>query len=251
VLFCTSIVVHVFIVCTGSSPHPFLGKKFAVYVSSQSVPLRFNGREFFARVEILASSESLQRAFDVFAERYLRGIIDRQIAKLRTKVITTNVTYRQGDKTFTKPERVSVNSYLKKIGFSQKIHYEIGSSQKEWGINKLAKGKKQFTLFFNRDLVKYDSGEHITYVVAHELAHVFHRDHGPDFQKALKQLYTKKTRSEDFFKRGIQSVFRKQHGGDISPGNTFVILVTLLIFYYTVSRSHLRFAVDTRLFQYE
>jgi hypothetical protein len=218
---------------------PFLGQMRDVYQSNSNDNLSFNGSEFFAGKNLLNSTTKLNQRFDDLAKKYLQKIIQKEINKLRNKVIKTPITYKQGNKTFTKEERVSINSYLKKIGFSQKISFEIGKSDKEWGINKLGKGKKEFSLFFNLNLVKYDSGEHIAYVVAHELCHVFHRNHGPEFQQTLKRLYSKKTKSESFFKYGIKNVFKNSAKNQASGSGSsnlllIVFLVGVVIFCYLV-----------------
>ena len=140
---------------------------------------------------------------------------------MRTKEIDIDLNYTDGTKKKTK---VSVNSYLKLCGYEPKIEYKVGVYEKEWGINELKAGTKNFTLYFNVNLIKYDSGSHIEYVVAHELAHVFFRDHGTEFNDALFKLYPRKKESEYFFNIRLPSIF----GAQDDQGLFYFVVFSLL-----------------------
>jgi predicted metal-dependent hydrolase len=149
--------------------------------------------------------------YDQFCKNELEKIIHRQLNRLRSKPIPVEIEYQntQTKERFFKEEAYSVDEFLRKLDFSPKIEYQIGKYEREWGVNQISPQDKRFTLLFNLDLIKFDGDSHIEYVVAHELAHVFHRDHGDKFQKALQNLYSGKNRSEYFFEFGIKNLVSK------------------------------------------
>lgn len=179
------------------------------------------GGKFVINQRLLTDFKLVENAYNKFCDSEIRKIIDRQIGKLRTKEIDIDLNYTDGSKKKTK---VSVNSYLKLCGYEQKIDYKIGIYEKEWGINELKAGAKNFTLYFNLNLIKYDSGSHIEYVVAHELAHVFFRDHGVEFNDALFKLYPRKKESEYFFNIHLQNIF----GTQSDQGMIYFVVLSLL-----------------------
>ena len=165
---------------------------------------------FEVSTDATKTQESLNKAFDDYCTAELKKIIDVQIAQLRQKKVDVDIPHTDGKKTFDKTLNLSVDDYLTLYQFSKKLDYKIGAYEKEWGINEINPTKKIFTLHFNLNLIKYDSGEHIKYVVAHELTHVFHRDHGPKFQQTLERIYPRKNDSENFFNWRLASMFGKQ-----------------------------------------
>lgn len=168
---------------------------------------RFDGQKFIVNKRLGDNFNLLVKKYEDYCQSQLKGIISRGISKLRSKKISTELEYTDGKSNFLKKVNFSVNDYIKLLGYSSKLDFKIGNYEREWGINEINPKSKKFTLYFNASLIKYDSGSHIEYVVAHELTHVFHRDHGPLFQKALVNLFPKKNYSEEFFNRGISNLF--------------------------------------------
>jgi hypothetical protein len=200
----------------------YQGKKVEIVGNpKQWEDFKMVGGKFVINQRLLSDFKLVEEAYNKFCDLEIRKIIDRQIGKLRTKEIDIDLNYTDGTKKKTK---VSVNSYLKLCGYESKIDYKIGVYEKEWGINELKAGAKNFTLYFNLNLIKYDSGSHIEYVVAHELAHVFFRDHGVEFNDALFKLYPRKHESEYFFNMRLPAIFGSQ--GD--QGLFYFVIFSLL-----------------------
>jgi|694.fasta_scaffold15553_9 hypothetical protein len=188
---------------------PFLGQMYQVFVNQrQWQEIRFDGKRFWANSKIAKDFDRLVESYEKFCKKQLASIIQSQIARLKTKKIPVELMYTDGVKTFVQRENLSVRDYLKKIGYKEKLEYKIGHYEKEWGINEINPKQKKFVLYFNQSLIKYDNGPHIEYVVAHELTHVFHRDHGDQFQATLARIFPKKRTSEQFFNRGIGRLFQ-------------------------------------------
>ncbi|GAB4143892.1 MAG: hypothetical protein OHK0017_01850 [Patescibacteria group bacterium] len=187
--------------------------------------------KFRVNQKTASSNELLNKAYNDFCANQLKKIIEEQTAKLRTKKIELEIPYINNSTKvqFMKKELLSVDDYLKLYGYANEIEFKIGKYEREWGINQIDANKKNFILHFNLDLIKFDSGEHIKYVVAHELTHVFYRDHGDKFQEALQRLYPNKSASESFFTFGIPALFGKQN---YSFQYTILILVGLAIIYW-------------------
>lgn len=199
---------------------PFYGKKVEVFANpSQWSELKYSGGKFWINKGV-ADENKLNSLFDQFCDRELVKIVQRQIDSLVYKSIWVNLPYTRGQEKFTKKTKISVYEYLKLINFSQKIEFKIGSYEKEWGINEIDPKQKKFILYFNLNLIKYDNGEHIRYVVAHELAHIFCRDHGTEFNKVLENLFPSKANSEDFFSNRIRFVF-----GNTTTNYTYFYLI--------------------------
>ncbi len=207
---------------------PFKGKIREVEVRRQWASLSFDGNKFWVKPEISKNFSKFQREYEKFCIRELKKIIRSGIASLRDKRVSVSLNYTDGKKTFAKQVKFSVNEYLKELKYSSQIDFKIGQYEKEWGINQINPRKKKFILFFNQNLIKYDSGKHIRHVVAHELAHVFVRDHGSEFHRVLAQLDSGKRQSEDFFSRGIVNVFQNSNLG-ISNRVFIIILAIALI----------------------
>jgi predicted metal-dependent hydrolase len=187
---------------------PFLGQMYEVFLNpKQWQELRFDGKRFLANQRIGRDFEKLISVYEKFCKQQLAKIIDRQVANLRRKKVAVELMYTDGIKQFAKRENLSVDDYLKKINYKQKLEYKIGVYEKEWGINEINPKQKKFILYFNQSLIKYDKGPHIEYVVAHELTHVFHRDHGDQFHATLARIFPRKRTSEEFFKTGISRRF--------------------------------------------
>lgn len=173
----------------------------------QKQGLLFAQEKFFVSVDLAKDFEKVTSAFDRFCKEKMVSIIEKGIEKYRWKTVRTQLPYTNGTKSFFQQAQLSAQEYLKLIGYSTKIDYQIGKYTKEWGINEIKTGQKSFTLYFNLDLIKYDAGDKILLVVAHEMAHIFHRDHGAEFQDVLEQMYPNKREAENFFNTGISSLF--------------------------------------------
>ena len=188
----------------------YQGKKVEIVASpKQWEDIKMMGGKLAINQRLLSDFKLVEEAYNKHCKVELGRIIDRQIARLRGKEVEIELEYTDGVKNFKKKTKVSVNSYLKLCGYEQKIDYKIGIYEREWGINELKVGAKNFTLYFNLNLIKFDSGSHIEYVVAHELAHVFFRDHGVGFNDALFKLYPRKSESEYFFNWKMGFLFGK------------------------------------------
>ena len=212
---------------------PYKGKKYPVVMKAgQWSEFRFDGNRFVVNKRLGENFNLLVKKYEDYCQSELKGVIRRGIAKLRTKKISTELEYTDGKSNFLKKVNMSVNDYIKLLGYSSNLDFKIGNYEREWGINEINPKSKKFTLYFNATLIKYDNGSHIEYVVAHELTHVFHRDHGPLFQKALVNLFPKKNSSEEFFNRGISNLF-----GSVSDnsGPIFYLIVgvgVLILLYW-------------------
>jgi predicted metal-dependent hydrolase len=207
----------------------YLGDRLEIWLEpGQSKNFVFYQNKFWVNARTAANSELINQEYDKFCEGKLSQIIDRGIEKLRSKKIKIQLDYTDGKSTFKKDMQVSVDDYLKLIEYSKKIDYKIGAFKKEWGINQIDVKQKNFVLFFNLDLIKFDSGDHINYVVAHELAHIFHRDHGPEFNSTLEKLFPTKRNSENFFNFKIPQIANPGSG---QSSNLVILLIALLVIY--------------------
>jgi|GEM_PF-2804964 len=213
---------------------PFLGSMKEVYWKPKSwSKINFDGQKFVVNDSIGTNFDKLNLEFDKYCRQQLKNIINSQIARLRGKNIEVELIYTDGIKNFPKRISTSVNKYLKEIGYNHKIDYKIGKYEKEWGVNEINPKNKTFTLYFNQDLIKYDSGPHIEYVVAHELAHVFHRDHSEGFNQTLHRLFPRKRTSEEFFKSGISRRFRLPNlSGNKNFSLILVAIICLILIYF-------------------
>jgi hypothetical protein len=207
----------------------YLGLKRDILVdSAQRQDLRYSKRDgFIVSPSVASDFGDVQRVIDDFCKDQIKSYIERGIAKLRTKKIKVSIPYTDGTNTFDKDVEMSVDDYLDATGFSRKLDYEIGAYEREWGINAIDPRKKIFTLFFNLNLIKYDDGDHIQHVVAHELAHVFFRDHDSKFQDALRQLDNSSAWSQAFFNSGISRV-----GSTTSIIPLLIGIVALVLIYW-------------------
>ena len=187
---------------------PFMGKIRPVEPTKQWAKIRFTGDKFLINEALSKDFEKFKIEYEKFCRNRLKKIIENGINDLKHKKIKVILDYTDGKKTFPKEVKMSVVEYLKVLNFSPKIRFEMGNYEKEWGINQINPKEKNFVLFFNQNLIKYDSGQHIKHVVAHELAHVFIRNHGEEFHKVLTQLDSKKKQSEYFFSKGISHLFQ-------------------------------------------
>lgn len=213
---------------------PFLGSTREVYLNPKSwSKINFDGQKFVVNKSIGTNFEKLNLEFNHYCKTKLKNIIESQISKLRQKSIEVELIYTDGLKTFPKKIVTSVNKYLKDIGYSQKIDYKIGKYEKEWGINEINQKSKTFILYFSQDLIKYDNGPNIEYVVAHELTHIFHRDHGDNFNQSLQRLFPKKRSSEEFFKTGISKRFNLVNiGSNNTVAIVLIAIISILLLYF-------------------
>lgn len=192
----------------------YKGSKVAItHNPDQWQDILYKGKEGFSINSKLANDYAkLKNSIDEYCKENLRGYIEKGISTLRWKKITITLPYTDGKTTFDKRVTMSIDDYLDATGYSRTLEYEIGNYEREWGINAIDPKKKIFTLYFNLNLIKFDDGPHIKHVVAHELAHIFFRDHGNGFQDALRQLDPSKLWSESFFDSGISSIGTKKSG---------------------------------------
>lgn len=224
---------------------PFLGATKEVYLNPKSwSKLKFDGQKFVVNNSVGTNFDKLNLEFNNYCQRQLKSIINSQIARLRGKNIDLELMYTDGVKNFPKKVTTSVDKYLKEIGYASKIDYKIGKYEKEWGINEINPKNKTFTLYFNQDLIKYDNGPHIEYVVAHELTHVFHRDHGQEFNQSLSRLFPRKRTSEEFFKSGISKRFNLPNIAGNKNFSLILIAITSLILIYFLGQFIIGFFGD-------
>jgi predicted metal-dependent hydrolase len=200
------------------------GKQVPVFIASSGNGFEFTNGKVKVGSRTGQDIDKLNQEYEKFCKLELRKIVDKQIQKLRHKKVKVKLDFIQGNKKIQKDEFLSVNDYLDRFGYSRDIKIEIGVADKEWGINSIDPKNKQFTLFFNQSLIKYDSGRHIEYVVAHELTHIFHRHHQQEFHNTLARLYTRKQDSENFFSNRISYLFKKN---GTSSGISFIVLAIL------------------------
>ncbi|MEM1312198.1 MAG: M48 family metallopeptidase [Patescibacteria group bacterium] len=207
----------------------YLGKRCELWLDTeQSKNFIFRNQKFWVSSRIANNSAVINKEFDKFCEIELGKIIDKAIDKLKRKKIKLALDHTDGKTTFKKVVTLAIDDYLKLIGFDKKVEYKIGNYEKEWGINQINIKQKNFVLFFNLNLIKFDSGEHIKYVVAHELAHIFHRDHGKEFNTTLEKLFPAKRSSENFFDFRLPQMFSSKTS---SSGNLFLFFVIIILMY--------------------
>jgi hypothetical protein len=205
----------------------YQGKKHDIFARDQRPGLVFAQDMFWVDMDLAKDFEKIKTAYDSFCKDKMVNIIEKGIEKFRWKSVKTQLQYTNGTKSFFQQAQYTAQEYLKAIGFSTKIDYKIGKFEKEWGINEIKTGEKSFTLYFNLDLIKFDAGDRILLVVAHEMAHIFHRDHGPDFQSVLEQLYPNKRSAENFFNDGVRNLM-KPNTDSYNPKTVLVILLSVL-----------------------
>jgi predicted metal-dependent hydrolase len=206
---------------------PYMGKIRDVIERRQWTDIKFESDRFFISPKLAKNFNLFVKKYDEYCISQLAKIIQSGIDSLKNKKVKVKLEYLRGNEKFLKEVRMSIMEYLKEIGFSQKIKFEIGHYEKEWGINQINPKQKNFVLFFNQNLIKYDSGQHIKHVVAHELAHIFVRNHGPEFHSVLAQLDPNKHQSENFFSKGIAKVF--QNPVKANSGLLFYVLILAII----------------------
>lgn len=187
---------------------PFKGKQVEIWVNpSQWRSFYFDGNKFWISKNLAQNNHKLNQSYQNYCNQELKNILQNTVNNLKHKKIVTNLPYSNGVKHIYKQTSLSINEYLKLTGYSQNLDIKIGDYTKEWGINEINPHKKKFTLYFNKNLIIFDDKQHIQYVVAHELTHIFHRDHGKEFNQTLEKLFPQKHDSEDFFERRIVTVF--------------------------------------------
>jgi len=210
----------------------YQGKKVEIVASpKQWAEFKMIGGKFAINERLIKNFELVEKAYNNYCEGELRKIIDKQIAKLRAKEIELELDYTDGVKNFKQKTKLSVDGYLKLYKLDPKIDYKIGKYEKEWGINAIDTFRKSFTLYFNLDLIKFDSGSHIEYVVAHELTHIFYRDHGKEFNETLQKLYPRKADSENFFNWRLGVLFGSKQESGAFYFFFFSALAALFLYY--------------------
>jgi hypothetical protein len=208
----------------------YLGKRYDIWLNpGQSRDFVLEKDRFVVSSGMATNPDLLNKVYDDFCVEKLTKIVEKGIEKLRTKKIKLQLDFTDGKNNFKKDMFLSVDEYLKLIDYSKKIEFKIGSFKKEWGINQVDVKHKNFILFFNLDLIKFDSGEHINYVVAHELAHIFHRDHGVEFNQILERLFPTKKLSERFFDFQVADLLKNVTSGDNQSFNLVLLAVVCLL----------------------
>ena len=193
----------------------YQGEKTPVFLNERSSSFYKSSEGFVTPSPKL---ERLEFYYDNWCKKELKPIVQGHIEALRYKKVSAEIEYSQvNGKKFLKKEYWSVNDALDAYDFDRHIFVEIGASNKEWGINKVQKGKKFFTLFFNINLIKLGANDRIKHVVAHELAHVFVRDHSYRFDRVLDQLDGNSFSNKTYWNGGFASK------------NTFSIIFALLL----------------------
>ena len=129
-------------------------------------------------------------------EKFLKGGMfgGGPVDKYLSQIVSFNVRYTDGSQ---KKLRMSAKKYLEELGFKTKVKVEVGFYTKEWGINKVNSKQKEFILYFNTHLMSKDP-DYIKYVVAHEVAHIFVRDHSKQFDTVVRQLYLHQRKAERY-----------------------------------------------------
>lgn len=174
----------------------YLGKDYPIKVDqSQWVEFKFAYNEFRVNERLAKNFSKIEVHYNKFCKQQLKKVVDKYMRQLSNKTIAIPITYTNGT---TKIEYLSVNKYLQKVGY-RPCKYEIDNYAGAWGINEPVIKNKQFVLHFNLSLIKYDTGEKIGYVVAHELAHIFAGGHGRDFQAMVDKLYPGSLHYERFW----------------------------------------------------
>jgi len=165
----------------------FQGKKLPVYVDDSLFwsSLRLSSGRILIKKSLAGDIKKFTKEYNNFCKNRLEKIVTRQVNRLLNKRVKVNIKYVRSDGAkFTKTERVSASGHIKDLDYKPtKIIIDL--YEKEWGINKVNDRNKNFELHFNLNLIKFGSDDQIRYVVAHEIAHIFYRDHGREFYNLL------------------------------------------------------------------
>jgi predicted metal-dependent hydrolase len=183
---------------------PYQGKRLPVYIDkSQWRSFRLvNDKEFRVTESVGRSKDRLMKEYNSFLIDKIKRIVDKYFDKLIQKTISFDIKYTDGSK---KRHRISAKEYAKMMGI-ERVRYEIGSYEKEWGINQIDSKRKEFILHFNYNLLMYDKGDKIGYVVAHEVAHIFSRGHDKEFQETVEKLYSGARKYERFWDEDFSKI---------------------------------------------
>ena len=182
---------------------PYQGVRTDIVVDEkQWRPLRLVSGRFHVSPALAKNQDKLLAAYRAFCQKQMRRIIEKHLRKLLDKKISYTIKYTDGSR---KSERISAREYAKKLGI-EKIRYEIGTYQSEWGINQIDTKRQEFVLHFNVTLLMYDKDQKIGFVVAHEVAHIFERGHDRAFQEVLGKLYSGKRGHERFWDKGVSKI---------------------------------------------
>jgi predicted metal-dependent hydrolase len=176
---------------------PYEGKRLPVFVDEkQWRSFRYvNRNQFRISPTLVKNQKKFEKEYHKFLTDNIRKVVDKYFDKLLNKRISFDIPYSDGSK---RREKISAKEYAKLLGI-EKIKYEIGSYKNEWGINQLSGKNKEFILHFNLNLLIYDNGEKLGYVVAHEVAHIFVRDHNREFNEVVEKLYGNARKYERFW----------------------------------------------------
>lgn len=176
---------------------PYMGKRLPIIVDEkQWRQFRLvSKREFRVKPKLGNDLNRFNKYYNNFLENQLSALIKKYMKQYLNKKIRYEILYTDGSK---KKQKLSAKEYAALFDIDT-IKFKIGAYSKEWGINQIDSKKKEFILHFNLDLIKFDRGEKIAYVVAHEVAHIFERGHDRAFNKVLEQLYRGRRSSERFW----------------------------------------------------
>lgn len=167
----------------------FKGKKYSAFVDDSLfwTDFKFVGEKFLIKSSLANNKKRFQKEYDKFCKNSLKKIIDKRIRKLLGKTVRVKINYTKSNgEGFTENKKMSAEEYIKLRQFN-KTEIIIDLYEGLWGSNYIDKKNKNYVLKFNLNLIKYGNEEQIIYVMAHEIAHIFYRDHGNDFFDLLKQ----------------------------------------------------------------
>ena len=182
---------------------PYQGERTEIVVDEkQWRPLRMLRGRLHVSPTLAKNQEKLMAEYRKFCQREMRRIIEKHFRRLLDKKIQYAIKYEGGSE---KRQRISAREYAKLLGI-EKIRYEIGHYNSEWGINSLDAKRKEFVLHFNVSLIMYDKDRKIGFVVAHEVAHIFERGHDRAFQDVLSKLYAGKRGHERFWDKEVGKI---------------------------------------------
>ncbi|NJK70974.1 MAG: M48 family metallopeptidase [Thermales bacterium] len=166
----------------------FQGKKIPVFVDDSLFwsSLKMSSGRILIKKSLAGDIQKFTKEYNIFCKTRLEKIINKQVNKLLNKRVKVNIKYLKSDGTkFTKSERLSAKDHIKALEYNPtKIIIDL--YEKQWGINKVDNRNKNYELHFNLNLIKYGTDDQIQYVVAHEITHIFYRNHDQEFYNLLR-----------------------------------------------------------------
>ncbi len=211
----------------------YLGERCELWVNrNQTVDFKYAKGKFWVSGNLANNPAKLNEVYENFCRSQLSAIIDNIIAKFRTRKVSVELDYTNGAKVFKRKVKTSVNEYLKMVGFSQDIQYKIGSFKKEWGINQTDPTNKHFVLYFSSDLIKFDDGENATFIVVHQLTHIFHKDHDESFNRTFEQLYPTKQSNTGIFNFQFGQLIGIRKSGGLNLLVLFIVSLLVVFSFF-------------------